>query len=190
MRCVRGATPHGPERQIRRLEKDVLRRRRNIGGTTRLGGSCSPLAVCFPPAYAVPLRSQSPRTSPNPREYHLRRPQHLRGFSLVFAAIRRPKEYRGERFRSALPCGFRGSCGLCAVSNQGSSRRSAPASACGPRLGTADGRRRRHANLAPPNGRRSMSHGPSSLRVQNPFTTSEGCLGRRCGMGRRGSWTS
>ena len=57
-----------------------------------LASSCGP--------FCPPLRSQSPRTSPNPRKYRSRRPQHLRGFSLVFAAIRGPTEYRGARIRT------------------------------------------------------------------------------------------
>jgi hypothetical protein len=38
-----------------------------------------------------------------------------------------------------------------------------------------------------PEWRTLHEHGPSSLRVQNPVQTDEGCLGRRCGTARRGS---
>jgi hypothetical protein len=84
---------------------------------------------------------------------------------------------RGERFRSALLCGFRGFRGPCAVPNQGSSRRSAPASARAPRLGTADDRRRRPCEPCSPNGGRSMSHGPSSLRVIIPLQPTKAVWG-------------
>lgn len=46
----------------------------------------------------------------------------LSSFSSPFAALRGPTANRGERFRLALVCGFRGFCGLCAVANQGPSR--------------------------------------------------------------------
>jgi hypothetical protein len=65
----------------------------------------------------------------------------LRPCSPMFA----DKKYRGERFRSALLCGFRGSCGPYAVPNQGPSCAPCVRFGCGPSAGTADGRSRHHA---------------------------------------------
>jgi hypothetical protein len=41
------------------------------------------------------------------------------GFPPILAGLRGSLTNRGERFRLALLCGFRGLCGLCAVPNQG-----------------------------------------------------------------------
>lgn len=66
-------------------------------------GPCARLRPCCGPS-AVPI----PTNIPEPPRIPPRSPQRLHGFSLVFAAIRGPTEYRGARIETRIKTGDSG----------------------------------------------------------------------------------